>query len=204
MPVFSLGPLEPLTTERLTLRPFTEDDLPFLVELHGDPEVVRFIGGEGAAFSAQRSRTWLDDTLRKYREHGVGQCAVCLHGESRPIGRAGLNLLEVERAASAADGVPIAQWGEGTPDDRVEPLIEVGYTFERAAWGHGYATEAAARWYRHLFEERGSDHDAWRACSLIHEGNQASIAVARRLELTPRAGRVRLGGEPHLLFLRER
>jgi len=34
-----------LHTARLTLRPLTDDDLPHLVALNGDPEVMRFITG---------------------------------------------------------------------------------------------------------------------------------------------------------------
>ena len=34
-----------LETERLLLRRFTEADIPNLVELDGDPEVMRFING---------------------------------------------------------------------------------------------------------------------------------------------------------------
>jgi RimJ/RimL family protein N-acetyltransferase len=36
---------EPLTTDRLRLRAFTASDVPFLVDLGGDPETWRYLGG---------------------------------------------------------------------------------------------------------------------------------------------------------------
>ncbi len=38
-------PPTPLETERLRLRPFVHADLPWLIELDGDPEVMRYITG---------------------------------------------------------------------------------------------------------------------------------------------------------------
>ena len=36
---------QPLTTDRLRLRAFTASDVPFLVDLGGDPETFRYLGG---------------------------------------------------------------------------------------------------------------------------------------------------------------
>jgi RimJ/RimL family protein N-acetyltransferase len=36
---------EPLTTDRLRLRAFAASDVPFLVDLGGDPETWRYLGG---------------------------------------------------------------------------------------------------------------------------------------------------------------
>lgn len=139
-------------TSRLILRQFTMDDLELLVALHSDPEVSRFLGG---VRTPEQSRQRLLEWIAEYKEYGYSKWAVVLRTTGELIGRCGLSLEEVE----------------GTSD------WELGWTFARGHWGHGYATEAAAAVRDYSFDRLGLP----RLISLIRPGNSASVRVAERL-----------------------
>ncbi|NLE22402.1 MAG: GNAT family N-acetyltransferase [Actinobacteria bacterium] len=109
----------PLVTERLELRRFTPADLEPLLTVFGDPDVMRFVGAERRPLDRKGVATLLAGAEAQWQRHGLGLLAVVERGTGRLIGEAGLQPLEAG------------------------PDIEVGYTLARAAWGRGYATEAA-------------------------------------------------------------
>jgi RimJ/RimL family protein N-acetyltransferase len=116
-----------LTTERLTLRGWREDDLDAYAAIAADPEVMRFMGGP-----LDRADTWR-------------QIAVFVgHWELR-----GHGLWVVER-----DGELIGRVGLIRPEGW--PGLEVGWLLGRDAWGHGYATEAARAAADHAWRELGA------------------------------------------------
>ena len=188
-----------LETERLTMRRATLSDLPFLVELHQDPQVTRYLGGDGSTRSPEESFDWLQKTMRWYVADRVGQFVVELEGH--PIGRAGLGLFEIEREPSREDGAYVASWGRGSfPHDRpARAILEVGYTFRRSAWGNGYATEAARAWYAYALGEYGAEE----VHSMIHADNVGSRRVAEKNGLE-RTLVVHLEGRPYALFSRSK
>ena len=113
-----------LSTQRLTLRAFEDDDLDAWAAIVGDEETARYIGGV-----RDRSEAWL--RMATYHGHwvlrGYGQWAVVAEGSGRCVGRCGL------------------WFPEGWPE------LEVGWTLSREVWGRGYATEAgraAIEWGR--------------------------------------------------------
>ena len=59
-------------------------------------------------------------------------------------------------------------------------VLEIGYLFNRAYWGRGYATEAARACKQYAFARLG----AAEICSIIREGNTASQRVALRNGMT--------------------
>jgi RimJ/RimL family protein N-acetyltransferase len=63
--------------------------------------------------------------------------------------------------------------------------VEVGWHLHPDSWGHGYATEAA----RHVIE-RAFDAGLPEVYAVVRPGNRASLAVCRRLGMTP-LGRIR-------------
>src|SRR5215203_1055393 len=63
--------------------------------------------------------------------------------------------------------------------------VEVGWHLHPDCWGHGYATEAAR-----AVIERGFDAGLPEVYAVVRPGNEASIAVCRRLGMTP-LGRLR-------------
>ena len=63
--------------------------------------------------------------------------------------------------------------------------VEVGWHLHPDSWGHGYATEAAR-----AVVDRGFDGGLPEVYAVVRPGNEASLAVCRRLGMTP-LGRLR-------------
>jgi RimJ/RimL family protein N-acetyltransferase len=93
------------------------------------------------------------------------------------IGRCGLSDLAVEARASVA-AVPRGwyQRADAPPAAEIVFEAELGYTFHRSSWGHGYASEAA----RCVFDYARDVLRLPRVISLIHPENVRSLRVAQR------------------------
>jgi RimJ/RimL family protein N-acetyltransferase len=116
-----------LTTDRLVLRGWRDEDLAAYAEMTADPEVMRFMGGV-----VDRAGTWREIALF------VGHWELRGHG-----------LWAVER-----DGVLIGRVGLWRPEGW--PGLEVGWLLGRDAWGRGYATEAARASVEFAWNELGA------------------------------------------------
>jgi RimJ/RimL family protein N-acetyltransferase len=146
-----------LTTPRLMLRTYREDDLPGLAELNGDREVVRFLGGR--PMTREDSDALAGRIAANWASHGLGMIAVERRADGALLGMAGL------------DESP---WHAGQ--------IEVGWRLAPQHWGQGYATEAGAAWLEHGFGVRRLSRII--AIADADPPNVASIAVMRRLGMT--------------------
>jgi len=188
---------ESLETDRLLLRPVAEDDLEFFVALHGDRDVVRYLGGDGTPRTPAETRAWLTKMLRWYREDHIGPYAIVRRQDGRLVGRSGLSFFEFEVTPSSDDGIPLASWGKGSMPGGVpvERNVEIGYVIHPDHQGQGYATEAAGRWLRFALEERREPH----VISLIHADNTPSLRVAEKNGLE-RRGTVRMEGRDYVVF----
>jgi RimJ/RimL family protein N-acetyltransferase len=134
----------------------------------GDPEVMRFLGGE--TVPPQDAPAVIQKWLDRWDVNGFGHFAVERREDGRFLGRVGINVWHTR------------EWRHATPadaDEHVQP--ELGWTLARAYWGHGYATEAATALRRWAREERGIG----RLISLIHPANVRSQHVAQRLGAKP-------------------
>ena len=163
-----------ITTNRLHLRRMTEADLPFFTRIHADPEVARYIG-LGRPRSVEETRTWFDHLVEGYGMFGLGQLAVIRKSDGALIGRCGISYLEIESTPAdggAANGYFVRGEAPAGVVTQVEP--ELGYTFDRSAWGQGFAREAAASVFAYVTGR--SDVD--RIVSLIHPDNVRSRRVA--------------------------
>jgi [ribosomal protein S5]-alanine N-acetyltransferase len=109
-----------LDTQRLTIRPFTQDDAAFILELVNDADWQRFIGDKKVRSLDDARRYLRDGPLAMLAKHGVGLCCV-------------------ERRS---DGVAIGMCGLIKRDTLAD--IDLGFAFLPAARGQGYAREAAA------------------------------------------------------------
>jgi RimJ/RimL family protein N-acetyltransferase len=154
-----------LQTERLSLRPPTDDDLDAVAEIHGDPEVMRYIG-PGEPWSDARAELGLSRWKAYWAADGFGMFVVERRGDERVLGDVGLLAWDPETWTPGM----LAAIG---PDAE----IEIGWTLARDAWGNGYATEAALAVRDWARAEHGFD----RLISLIHPDNAASIRVAEKL-----------------------
>ncbi|AXK46265.1 GNAT family N-acetyltransferase [Brachybacterium saurashtrense] len=109
-------PLEfPLRSARLDLRPVEEADLDALLQVYGDPEVMRHVG-EGRPVDRAGAAAMIAAYRAHQHEHGYAFWAVIERGTGELIGDAGL--------------------------ERTEHGVELGYTLARSRWGRGLATEA--------------------------------------------------------------
>jgi RimJ/RimL family protein N-acetyltransferase len=122
-----------LETERLVLRRFTEADADNLLDLHGDPDVMRFITGKPTPRGVIRDET-LPRFLRYYeRFEGLGYWAAIEKSTGEFLGW--FHILPQEG---------------GGPDE-----VGLGYRLRRSAWGKGYATEGSRALIRKGFTELG-------------------------------------------------
>ncbi|QKW18467.1 GNAT family N-acetyltransferase [Kitasatospora sp. NA04385] len=142
-----------LTTSRLLLRQWRDDDLERWAELNADPEVRRYFG---TVLDREQSAAALERFRAELELRGWGWWAVELRSERRFLGFAGLDPVDEEMPF---DGV------------------EAGWRLHRDAWGHGYATEAGRAVLRYGFEELGLPE----ILAVIAEDNAPSRAVAGRL-----------------------
>jgi RimJ/RimL family protein N-acetyltransferase len=119
-----------LSTTRLTLRNWQEQDLAPFAAQNADPEVMQFM-------PRCLTRAESDDFA-------------C--GAQRQIAACGWGLWAVEQRA---DGQFIGCVGLAVPSfhEHFTPCVEVAWRLRRASWGHGYATEAARECLRFAFEE---------------------------------------------------
>ena len=123
-----------LETERLLLRRFTEADIPNLVELDGDPEVMRFINGGRPTPREEVENELLPAFLGHYERYaGYGFWAA------------------IEKSTGQFIGWFHFRPVRGAPSDDVE----LGYRLRKSAWGQGYATEGSRALIDKGFAELG-------------------------------------------------
>jgi RimJ/RimL family protein N-acetyltransferase len=151
-----------IETERLILRKPRLADADDLLAYVGDPEVMRWIGGE----TGDRDVTvaTIERWLERWEANGIGHFVAVRDG--RVLGRVGFLVWDGSKwePSTYAEAGPHAE-------------TELGWTLAREHWGHGYATEAA----RALRDWAGKD----RLISLIHPENVRSVRVAEKLDATP-------------------
>jgi RimJ/RimL family protein N-acetyltransferase len=164
-----------IESERLLLRRITRDDYEFFAHLHATPEVVRYIMN-GQPRSAEELRAWVE-RVAMYTRPNLGFLAVVRKSDGRLIGRCGLSELVVE-ANAAPPAIPRGwfQRAQAPADTELLDTPDLGYTFDPASWGHGYATEAA----RCVFEYARANLEWSRIVSVIHPDNARSLRVAER------------------------
>jgi RimJ/RimL family protein N-acetyltransferase len=168
-----------LETERLVLRKPRHDDAQDLLEFVGDPDVMRWLGGETGDLAAAVAT--IERWLAHWEQNGIGHFSV--EHEGRVIGRVGF-------LAWDADG-----WKVSSYADAAEPVTELGWAIARRHWGHGYATEAAQTLRTWAYDDVGLEH----VISLIDPNNQRSMRVAEKLAAT-RGETVAIDGKPIVVW----
>jgi RimJ/RimL family protein N-acetyltransferase len=140
-----------LNTERLTLRRFTADDADLLIELDGDPAVMRYLtGGEPTTPEDIRERD-LPSILAGYERWG-GDFGLFAAQDKDHGAFVGWFLLRPER---------------GGPLDEVE----LGYRLRQPEWGKGYATEGSRALLTRAFTELGV-HTVWAETMAVNDGSR--------------------------------
>lgn len=142
-----------LTTERLLLRKWTEDDADSLFEYAKDPDV-----GPIAGWNPHRSREESLDIIKNVL-NGKECYAICEKNSDKAIGAIELRL---NRYTDMTD-----------KDDE----CELGYWLGKPFWNRGYMTEAAKEIIRHAFEKLGMNA-VW--CG-YYDGNLKSKRVQEKV-----------------------
>jgi RimJ/RimL family protein N-acetyltransferase len=143
------------TTERLVLRPFTEQDAGPLYEILAQEDVLRYFPNPGR-MPRDRVERFVAHQIRHWEDHGFGWWAVEPRDKSELIGWNGLQYL---------------------PDT---DEIEIGYLLAKGYWGRGLATEGARPGLRFGFETLGLEH----IVAVVHPENVASQRVLEKLGMT--------------------
>ena len=146
-----------LSTERLVLRPVMADDHAAVLAHWTQPDVRRFLF-DGAALSGVEVAETIDESIGDFAARGFGVWLIELGSATGLIGTAGLR--------------PLGSSG-----------LEIFYSLAPGAWGHGYATEAARAVVEYGLGPLGLPE----VLAEVDEGNAASVAVVRRLGMTPYA-----------------
>jgi ribosomal-protein-alanine N-acetyltransferase len=144
-----------IETERLRLRGWHHHDRQPFADLNRDPEVMRHFP---SLLRPEQSDAMIDERIQAHIErHGWGLWAVERKADGKFLGFAGLSTIDF--------ACPI------------EGDVEVGWRLARAAWGHGYATEAARAAVAYGFSTLGLK----RIVAMTVKENVRSQAVMARL-----------------------
>jgi len=140
-----------LHTTRLGFRPWTEADLELAIELWGDVDVTRLIGGP---FSTDQIRERLAREMANLHTYRVQYWPIFLIASGEHVGCCGLRPYQVEQR-----------------------FYEIGFHLKRAYWGQGLAAEAAHAVMRYAFNQL----DATGLFAGHHPANAASRRVLDKL-----------------------
>lgn len=161
--VAALHPEYPIETERLLLRP---------IDPEGDADAIHaYLSREDVcAFIPIEPRT-REQVVERYRQERFSRTALTEPGQA-------LALAVVRKDTGVLVGDVLLMWNDGANRG-----AEIGYVFDPAQHGHGYATEAARALLRLGFEGLGLH----RMTGRIEDRNTASAAVLRRIGMRQEA-----------------
>ena len=147
--------MEPIHSERLTLRPLDLNDAGFIFELVNEPSFLQNIGDRGVRTLSDAEKYIENGPLASYAKNGFGLLAVTLKETGEPIGMCGL----IKR-------------------DALED-VDIGYAFLPRFWLKGYAVEAA-RAVMGTAKALGLK----RVVAIVDPANSGSIRVLERLGMS--------------------
>jgi [ribosomal protein S5]-alanine N-acetyltransferase len=136
-----------LSTERLILRDFVEDDWPAVLAYQQDPLYLRFYDWTGRTPAEVREFVLMFVGNQQEVPRTKFQLAVTLKPDGQLIGNCGIR----RKSAEAIEA-------------------DIGYELNPRYWGKGYATEAARAIVRFGFSELGV-HRVWSWCVADNAGS---------------------------------
>lgn len=150
-------PWELLTTESLLIREITVEDVPRLYELYADESITRYM--EPLFPTRQQEEEYTRAYINNiYHFYGYGMWLITLKESGEVIGRAGL------------------EYKEGTEG------LELGFMLGKEYQHKGYAFEAC----KAILDYARDELEQSNIYAVVHEENQASIALCEKLGLQRR------------------
>jgi RimJ/RimL family protein N-acetyltransferase len=143
-------------TARLILRPASEDDAAFMVELFNTPKWLAYIGDRNVRTIEQAKAYVKTRITKQFETHGFATYTVIRKSDGAKLGNCGLYDRE------GVDG------------------IDIGFAFLPAFEGQGYAYEASVAIRDAAFEQFGLDHIR----AITVRENMASQKLLEKLGLT--------------------
>jgi len=144
-----------ITTSRLILRAFTEEDTDPLHHILGEEDVLRYFPNPNSP-SREKVEKLIYARLQHWEDHRYGWWAIEPRSKKQLIGWSGLLFLpETEE-------------------------VEVGYLLDKSFWGKGLATEAAQACLQYGFK----NFDMESIVAIVHPENVASQRVTEKLGMS--------------------
>lgn len=141
-----------ITTNRLIIRDYVEEDFDAAFALFSDPVTMSFWP---RPFDREQTKAWMDKSRLSSETSGFGRWVVALKDTNRIIGDCGLMRSII--------------------DDTME--YDLGYIISRDYWHQGYGLEAADACLNYGFEVLGLP----RICANMPHDHDASRKVAEKL-----------------------
>lgn len=146
-----------LSTDRLILREWRQEDLAPFVRLNADPEVMRFFPD---IMTAKKTTAMVERIGAHFSAHGFGLWAAEIKETGEFIGFIGMHHVR--------DELPFC------------PAIEIGWRLSKDSWGKGYAQEGARAALAYAFSGLGLEE----VVSFTAVVNQPSINVMKKVGMT--------------------
>jgi len=134
------------------MRPFRAEDGEAAFTWFGATEVMKLVPG-GADVSLDATRARLASYQEHQEKHGFSKWMIVERASGRPVGDAGLLLLDYSTE------------------------VDLGFRIARPYWGQGYATEVATAWIAAAFNQLSLS----RLSAFAHPDNAASLRVLRKV-----------------------
>ena len=146
-----------LETDRLILRDLQESDLPALIAMNQDPEVMQYFPKPYSQEESLRLYQGIQDEVKAY---GYSLLAVEEKSSQEFIGLVGLHHSDLRIFAG-------------------KEAVEIGWRLRKEFWNRGYATEAAQACLDFAFQQAGLS-EVYSFTSLL---NQLSQKVMQKLSM---------------------
>src|SRR5688572_11613566 len=143
-----------ITTPRLILRPFTEQDIDPLQRMLLEEGVLRYFPNPEPP-PRERIQQMVSNLLRHWAEYGSGLWAVTSRSTGELMGRTGLMV--------------VPNTGE----------VEIDFLYGKPFWNQGFATEGGQASLQYGFETLGLEQ----IIGVVHPENMASRRVLEKLGL---------------------
>jgi RimJ/RimL family protein N-acetyltransferase len=153
--------MEEMGGDRVRLRPWRTEDAAFVYDLYSRRDVVQYLGHEPKVMSEPARAEALLARLRATNDPVLGYWAVEASETKDLLGTVMLQNIR----PSGTEQAPIE--------------VEIGWHFHPAAWGRGYATEAAK-----LLLQHGFSSGVKQIIAVALPANSASHRICRRLGMT--------------------